>query len=212
MMRPRGVRWRNPSWSRYGSYTSSIVSGSSPSETASVDRPTGPPPNLWAIADRSSRSMRSSPASSTSSKSSASCATSIVTAPPKDAVRHPRGPARAARNLVGCLVRDLDPEDPGRAAHDRRQLGLLVVAEPERHAEAVAKRCRQEARSRRRADEGELRQVQGERPRPRTLADDDVEAEVLERRVQDLLDRSVHAVDLVDEEDVLDVEAGQDGC
>ena len=26
-MRPRGVRWRKPSWSRYGSYTSSIVSG-----------------------------------------------------------------------------------------------------------------------------------------------------------------------------------------
>ena len=45
-MRPRGVRWRKPSWSRYGSYTSSTVSGSSPSATASVERPTGPPSNL----------------------------------------------------------------------------------------------------------------------------------------------------------------------
>ena len=34
------------------------------------------------------------------------------------------------------------------------------------------------------------------------LADDDVEPEVLERRVEDLLDRAVEPVDLVDEEDV----------
>ena len=46
MTRPRGVRCRKPSWSRYGSYTSSIVSGSSPSVTASVESPTGPPPNF----------------------------------------------------------------------------------------------------------------------------------------------------------------------
>src|SRR5689334_16775497 len=47
--RPRGVRCRKPSCSRYGSYTSSIVSGSSPSATASVERPTGPPSNFSRI-------------------------------------------------------------------------------------------------------------------------------------------------------------------
>ena len=79
---------------------------------------------------------------------------------------------------------------------------MLVVAEPERHAEAVAERRRQQARARRRADERERRQVERQRARGRALADDDVEPEVLERRVEDLLDRAVQAVDLVDEEDV----------
>ena len=87
---------------------------------------------------------------------------------------------------------------------------LLVVAEPEGHAEAVAKRRREEACPRRRADERERRKVERQRPRARALADDDVEPEVLERRVEDLLDRAVHAMDLVDEEDVLRVEARED--
>src|SRR6266536_1168540 len=78
---PRGVRWRKPSWSRYGSYTSSIVSGSSPSATASVERPTGPPPNLRTIAPSRSRSMRSRPIPSTSSRTSASRATAFVITP-----------------------------------------------------------------------------------------------------------------------------------
>src|SRR5205823_7087939 len=72
MMRPRGVRCRNPSCRRYGSYTSSIVSCSSPRATASVDSPTGPPPNLTRMVCINSRSMRSSPSPSTSSSSRAS--------------------------------------------------------------------------------------------------------------------------------------------
>ena len=120
----------------------------------------------------------------------------------QDAVRDARRAARPRRDLVGRAVLDLDSEDPRRARDDRGELGGLVVAEPERHPEAVAERRRQEARARRRADEGERRQVERERPRPGPLADDDVEPEVLERRVEDLLDRPVDAVDLVDEEDV----------
>ena len=81
----------NPMLSRFGYVArldyydlealTSIVSVSSPSVTESVDRPTGPPPNLWAIAARSSRSTRSRPTSSTSSSSRASRATSSVTTP-----------------------------------------------------------------------------------------------------------------------------------
>src|SRR5438034_502645 len=59
--------------------------------------------------------------------------------------------------------------------------------------------------------ERERRQVERERARRRPLADDDVEPEVLERRVEDLLDRTVQAVDLVDEEDVAHLERGEDG-
>src|SRR5204863_9327226 len=45
-----------------------------------------------------------------------------------------------------------------------------------------------------------------------TLADDDVEAEVLERGIEDLLDRAVKAVDLIDEQDVVALEAREDRC
>ena len=44
----------------------------------------------------------------------------------------------------------------------------------------------------------------------RPLADHHVEREVLHRRVEDLLDRAVEAVDLVDEQDVALVERGED--
>ena len=86
----------------------------------------------------------------------------------------------------------------------------LVVAEPERHAEAVAQRRRQQTGARRRADERERRQVERERARRGALAEHDVEAEVLERRVEDLLGGAVEPVDLVDEEDVARLDRGED--
>ena len=46
--------------------TTSTVSASSPSETASVDSPTGPPPNRRISASSTPRSRRSRPCSSTS--------------------------------------------------------------------------------------------------------------------------------------------------
>ena len=220
--RPRGVRWMNPSCSRYGSYTSSIVSGSSPSDTASVDSPTGPPPNLWTIAREQfavdtleSRFVDLEQLERLAGDvyRDRSCVAHLgdVADPAQDAVRDARRPARPSGDLVGRLVGDLDAEDPRRPAHDRRELVPLVVAEPERHAEAVAQRRRQQASARRCADEREARQVDRQGPGARALSDDDVETEVLERRVEDLLDRTVHPMDLVDEEDVLVVEPGQDG-
>ena len=119
-------------------------------------------------------------------------------------------PARATRDLFGRLVGDLDAENPRRAPHDRRELVLLVVAEPEGHAEAIAQRRREEPGARRRSDERERRKVEGQRPRARALAHHDVEPEVLERGIENLLDCTVDAMDLVDEEHVLLVEARED--
>ena len=65
--------------------------------------------------------------------------------------------------------------------------------------------------ARRRADERERRQRQADARRRRALADDDVELEVLHRRVEDLLDGPRQAVDLVDEQDVALLELGEDG-
>ena len=128
----------------------------------------------------------------------------------KDPVGDARRAARAARDLLGGDVRDRDAEDSARPPHDGRQLGRLVVRQPEGHAEAVTKRRGQQAGARGRADKSEGRQVERERPGRRPLADDDVQPEVLERRIEDLLDRRVEPVDLVDEQHIARLERGQD--
>jgi hypothetical protein len=62
----------------------------------------------------------------------------------------------------------------------------------------------------RRPDEREARQVDPHRPGRRSLADHDVDREILHRRVENLLDDPVQAVDLVDEEDVAGLQVSQD--
>ncbi len=79
--RPRGVRASRPCLTRNGSATTSTVSASSPTATARVDRPTGPPPNRLISASRTARSRRSRPSSSTSYSSSAVLVSSLVTRP-----------------------------------------------------------------------------------------------------------------------------------
>ena len=85
-----------------------------------------------------------------------------------------------------------------------------VELQPVHDAEARPQRRRQQARARRRADQRELLQRHLHRPRARPLADHDVELVVLERRIQDLLDRRRHAVDLVDEQHFALAEVRQD--
>ena len=63
---------------RNGSYASSTVSGSSPTETEIVESPTGPPPNLTQIVSSMRRSISSSPCGSISRSDSDSRATSSV--------------------------------------------------------------------------------------------------------------------------------------
>ncbi len=62
----RGVRASRPVRTRNGSATSSTVSRSSPTATASVLTPTGPPPKRRQSTSSTARSSRSSPDSSTS--------------------------------------------------------------------------------------------------------------------------------------------------
>ena len=78
---PFGVRLINPFFTRYGSYTSSIVPASSPIAAAKVSSPTGPPENFSMMAYRIFLSFWSSPMESTSSKSRANFATSSVMRP-----------------------------------------------------------------------------------------------------------------------------------
>ena len=59
------------------------------------------------------------------------------------------------------------------------------------------------------ADQRELREIDLDRARRRPLADDQVELEILHRRIEDLLDRRIEPVDLVDEQHVALLEIGE---
>ena len=122
-----------------------------------------------------------------------------------------RAPRRARRSAAAPVGLDRDAEDPGRAApRCASRSSSVVEVEPADEPEAVPQRARHEPGPGRRADEGEARQVEADRARGRALADHDVELGVLHRRVEDLLDRAVQPVDLVDEEDVALLEVGEE--
>ena len=93
---------------------------------------------------------------------------------------------------------------------DRGELVGVVVVEAGDEAEAVAQRTGDEPGARGGADEREARQVEADRARARALADHDVEAEVLHRGIEDLLDDARQPVHLVDEQHVAVVEVRED--
>ena len=97
----------------------------------------------------------------------------------------------------------------GRALDDRRQLVDVVEVELANETESVAQRRRHQARSRGRADQREVRQIESDRPRRGATADHDIEAQILHCRIEDLLDRPRQAVQLVDEEHVAVLEVGK---
>ena len=101
------------------------------------------------------------------------------------------------------------PITRGAARDDALQLLGRIEIEPDRNAEPVAQRRGQEPGAGRRADQGELGEIDLHRARRRPRADDEVELEILHRRIKDFLDRRIEAVDLVDEQDVARLEIGE---
>ena len=85
-----------------------------------------------------------------------------------------------------------------------------VEVEADRDAEAVAERRGEQPEARGGADQRERREADLDRARRRALADDEVELEILERRIEDLLDGRRQAMDFVDEEDVALLEVGEE--
>ena len=107
-------------------------------------------------------------------------------------------------------VSRVTPRISAARGEDRGELVGHVVVEPRDEAEAVAQRTGDEAGACGRADEREAREVQADRARRRTLADDDVELEVLHRGIEHFLDRPRQPVHLVDEQHVTVVEVRED--
>ena len=132
-----------------------------------------------------------------------------VAHPAQQPARDPRRAAGAPRDLDRAVPGQRQAEDRGAAHDDRLELGVIVEMQAREDAEAVAQRRGQQAGAGGRADQGERRQVDPHRARRRPLADHQVELELLQRRIEDLLDRGRQAVDLVDEQDVARLQVGQ---
>ncbi len=128
---------------------------------------------------------------------------------PQQTPRDARRAARAPCDLVGAIRSHAQAQHARAARDDQFQLRLGVEVQPHRNAEAVAQRIGQEPGARGGADQRERRKVDLHRARRRSLADDEVELEVLHRRVEDFLDRRIEPVDLVDEQHVARFEVGQ---
>ncbi len=93
---------------------------------------------------------------------------------------------------------------------DDPQLFRRVKIQAMHHAEPVAQGRGEQPGARGGAHQGERRQVQLHRARHGPLADDDVQLEVLHRRVEHLLHRPRQPVHLVDEQHVARLQVGQD--
>ena len=118
-------------------------------------------------------------------------------------------PRERARDLVRASAVMLEAQHAGAAVDDLLELLDRVEIQPHRNAEAVAQRLGEQPRARGRADQRERRQIDLHRARRRAFADDEVELEILHRRIEDFLDRRVEAVDLVDEQHVARFQIGQ---
>ena len=77
-------------------------------------------------------------------------------------------------------------------------------------SEALPERRGQQAHARRGADQRESRELQADGSRAGSAANDEIEREVLHRRVEDLLERPSESVDLIDEQDVPGLEICDD--
>ncbi len=117
---------------------------------------------------------------------------------------------RRAISLVASVA-IATPKNPGRPRDDFREVGLRVEIEPVHDAESRAERCGEQPGACGRANQRERLERHLHRTRAGPLSNQDVELEVLERGIEDLLDRRAEPVDLVDEKDFARLEVGQDG-
>jgi hypothetical protein len=93
----------------------------------------------------------------------------------EEAVRDSRSAARASPISIAASDVHRDFEDLRRSAHDDCERIDIVEIEAVHDAEARAQRSGEQTRARGRTDQREARNLDFERARGRTLADDDVD-------------------------------------
>ena len=127
--------------------------------------------------------------------------------PPGDA----RRAARAPGDLDRAFIVQRHAEDACATPHDEFQFLDGIEIEPHGDAETVAQRIGDEARAGGGRNQGEAGEIDLDRARRRPLADDQVELEILHRRIEDFLHGRIETVNLVDEEDVAVFQVRQQG-
>ena len=199
---------------------SSIASRGSESAAAIVSTPTGPPPNLTAMTseiapvhlvepDRVDVEQLERAVGERARHALCAFDHREVAHPPQQTPGDARRAARAPGDLVCAIIGNGDADHSGAARDDALQFFGRVKIEPDRNAETVAQRRGEKTGARRRADQGEAREVDFHRARRGPRADDEVELEILHRRIENFLDGRIEAMNFVDEQDVARFEIGE---
>ncbi len=127
----------------------------------------------------------------------------------EQAIRKARRTTGTRGDLLCGLSVDRHTEDARRTADDIGQILDAVIIQAIRDAKTIAQGACEHARARGGTHECETRDIQANRAGSGPLADNDIEGEVLHRRVQDLLDLTVEAMNLIDEQDVARLQVGE---
>ena len=132
-----------------------------------------------------------------------------------DAAEQPVGDtgcaAGARGDFDGGIRVDAHPNDLGGPTHNLGEVGGVVEFHLGSEAEPVAEGAREHAGSGGGADQGEGGEFEGDGGSAGSLANDDVDAEVLHGHVEHFFGRAGHAVDFIDEQDVAFHEVGEHG-
>ena len=132
-----------------------------------------------------------------------------ITHPTQQPAGHTRCPPTAARDLRSTIRRQGRLQQAGTTGDDLTQLVQLIKIHPQMNAEPLAQRRRDQPGAGRRADQRKLRQRNSDRPGRGPFADDEIEFEILHRRVQNFFHRRVEPVNFVDEQNIAGLQVGQ---
>ena len=166
------------------------------------------------------RSTSSSPCSIHAQHLSASCATARVMRPcartsreiaraAQQAIGDARRPAAAARDFYRAIVVHRNVQNLRGAIHNLDQIFRLVKIQPVHDAEARAQRRGNQAGARGRSDQREVVQLKRMDARARPLPDDQIDAVILHRGIEDFFDRGLQAMNLVEKKNFLRFERSQ---
>src|SRR5207249_5365299 len=97
----------------------------------------------------------------------------------------------------------------GLPADDILHFSHRVEVQSMYHTETRRQRCSNQTGARGCADQGKAAQIEPMGPGTRTLADDDVEFEILHRGIKDLFDAGLQTMNLVDKQDVAEFKIRQ---
>ena len=126
----------------------------------------------------------------------------IVTHPPQQVARNSRRAPAAAGDLHGAQWLGVHAHQAGTPLDNSLQLRGRVVVESFSNTEAGQQRGTEQATARGGSDEREARKAQANTAGVGPLVDDDVEFEVLHRRIKVLLDGLLKTMNLINEEHI----------